>query len=99
MFLVNGEPANYRLEYWKRALAPFCPYFFRSFTLESLVNNPLFLSGSRSEGLYKERAFFVQSEITNSDQYTEMYNLKIVLIQFGGEGANMSDLQVTNYCI
>ena len=32
------------LENWKRARAPFCPYFFRSTILESRVKNPAFFN-------------------------------------------------------
>jgi hypothetical protein len=45
---VNAGFGNYRLEYWNRFLAPFCPYFLRSFTLESRVSRPSFFSGARS---------------------------------------------------
>ena len=37
----------YRFEYWNRFLAPFCPYFFRSLTRESLVSKPSFFKGVR----------------------------------------------------
>ena len=51
--LVN-EPGNlqipYRFEYWKRALEPRRPYFFRSFTLESLVSKSAFFNGGRNSG-------------------------------------------------
>jgi len=46
--LCDAGFGNYRFEYWNRFLAPFWPYFFRSFTLESRVSRPSFLRGARS---------------------------------------------------
>ncbi len=47
--LVHGLPNSYRLEYWKRARAPFWPYFFLSLTLGSRVTKPaLFRIGLNS---------------------------------------------------
>src|SRR5258706_6557327 len=42
----------YRLENWERRLAPLCPYFFRSFILESRVRNPALRSGASIAGSY-----------------------------------------------
>ena len=53
---VNAGFGNYRFEYWNRFLAPFCPYFLRSFTLESRVSRPSFFSGARSGWLRLTRA-------------------------------------------
>src|SRR5439155_950138 len=43
---VLSSPSRQRFEYWKRLLAPFCPYFLRSFTRGSRVSSPSFLRGS-----------------------------------------------------
>lgn len=41
---------SYLLENWKRFLAPFCPYFLRSFILGSLVRSPAFFKDGRIAG-------------------------------------------------
>src|SRR5205823_431117 len=41
----------YRFEYWKRFLAPFCPYFLRSFLRESRLIRPSDFSFLRSSEL------------------------------------------------
>src|SRR5687768_6472224 len=50
---------DYRFEYWKRFLAPFCPYFFRSFTRESRVRKPSFFKASRKVGFKSMRALAI----------------------------------------
>src|SRR5713226_3813424 len=57
---VPAEPeqwsCHYRLLYWKRLRAPFCPYFLRSFMRESRVRKPFLRSPARSSGLKRESA-------------------------------------------
>src|SRR4030042_256812 len=54
--LTSPDRSTYRLEYWKRARAPRCPYFFLSFFLGSRVINPAFFKISRNLSLYNNRA-------------------------------------------
>src|SRR5712692_4118992 len=57
---VPAEPeqwsCNYRLLYWKRLRAPFCPYFLRSFMRESRVRKPFLRRPGRSSALNSARA-------------------------------------------
>jgi hypothetical protein len=40
LFTLHSSLPFYRLLYWKRLRAPFCPYFLRSFIRESRVRKP-----------------------------------------------------------
>src|SRR5713226_5006566 len=57
---VPAEPeqwsCHYRLLYWKRLRAPFCPYFLRSFMRESRVRKPFLRSRGRNSMLNLESA-------------------------------------------
>src|SRR3990170_965152 len=47
---------DYLLENWNLFLAPFCPYFFLSFILGSLVMRPAFLRTPLKEASERQRA-------------------------------------------
>jgi hypothetical protein len=55
---TQASPAKpiYRFVNWNLFLAPFCPYFLRSFIRESRVKNPLVRNDGRSSGLNREIA-------------------------------------------